>query len=237
MSLKLSKIDIIAFHILQRRGIDGNDKCEIKLSRPIPFRWGRVDCIPDEGQKWTPYPFEATKKELHSNAYGTGNQAVDDFKRDFNMTARETISLMATHGLTEFTKNFEESTKYKWIGGLGKKKDPISHHDINMMKGTMSNMYFKFLNGKTYWRGNAETFKSDGYFVGDANGDPVGGTAFYTSCTKAWNDPERAFGGPCHFRPTHPGKYVSLNYVNSNPYICIIMCHIKTLDCLKQVVP
>ena len=202
------------------------------MSRPIPFRWGRVDCIPDEGQKWTPYPFEATKKELHSNAYGTGNQAVDDFKRDFNMTAKETISLMATHGLTEFTKNFEESTKYKWIGGLGKKKNPISHHDINMMKGTMSNMYYKFLNGKTYWRGNAETFKSDGYFVGDANGDPVGGTAFYTSCTKAWNDPERAFGGPCHFRPTHPG--IPLLYIYQ-----FLHAHydIRIYNCLKQVVP
>ena len=104
---KLTKVFII-----QRRALDGNDKCEIKLAKPIPFKHGRVDCIPDDNLKWTPYPFEATKAERHSNAYGSGAQAVDDFKRDFNMTARETISLMATHGLTEFTKNWEESTKY-----------------------------------------------------------------------------------------------------------------------------
>ena len=118
------------------------------MAKPIPFKHGRVDCIPDDSLKWTPYPFEATKAERHSNAYGSGAQAVDDFKRDFNMTARETISLMATHGLTEFTKNWEESTKYKWIGGLGKKENPVTHHDINTMRGTMSNMYYKFLNGK-----------------------------------------------------------------------------------------
>ena len=51
---------------------------------------------------------------------------------------------MATHGLSEFTRNFEEKTKYKWIGGLGKKENPVTHHDINIMRGTMSNMYYKF---------------------------------------------------------------------------------------------
>ena len=95
----------------------------MKLSRPIPFRWGRTDCVPEEDKKWTPYSFEATKNERHSNAYETGTKAVQDFKRDFNMTARETISLMAIHGLAEFNKNYEESTFYKWIGGL--KRNPL----------------------------------------------------------------------------------------------------------------
>ena len=42
----------------------------------IPFRTGRIDCVPDQDLKWTPYPFEATKKEKHSNTYGTGIQAI-----------------------------------------------------------------------------------------------------------------------------------------------------------------
>ena len=181
--------------------IEGRDKCEIKLKRPIPFRSGRIDCIPDESSKWSPYPFEATKKEKHSNTYGTGTQVIKDLKQDFNMTARETISLMALHGLSTWTKNFEESTKYKWIGGF-QKSGPH--------RGSFSNMYYKILNGKTYWRGVDETYKGQypEYFVGDKNGDPVGGTSFSIHCHSAWNDSERTgSGGPCHFRPSHPGIF------------------------------
>ena len=167
----------------------------MKLSRPIPFRWGRTDCVPEDDKKWTPYSFEATKDERHSNAYETGTKAVQDFKRDFNMTARETISLMAIHGLAEFNKNFEESTFYKWIGGLKREGQ----------EGTFSNLYYKYLNGKTYWRGHSERFGKH-LFLGDEKGNPVGGNAFKIQCTKAWNDSERFYGGPCHFRPTHPGK-------------------------------
>ena len=82
-------------------------QCEIHSKRQIPFRWGRVDCIPDEDAKWTPYPFEATKPERHSNPFGTGKEAVDNLKRDFGLTAAETISLMALHGLAPFKHNSE----------------------------------------------------------------------------------------------------------------------------------
>ena len=97
--------------------MEGLDGCQIKLNRPLPFKWGRTDCIPDESEKWTPYDFEATKTEKHSNTYGSGNQVVDDLKGDFDLTARETISLMATHGLNQRTINFDEVTKYMgwWI--------------------------------------------------------------------------------------------------------------------------
>ena len=82
-------------------------ECEIKSNRQIPFRWGRADCIPDESAKWTPYPFEATKSERHSNPFGTSNEVVDDLKRDFGLTAAETISLMALHGLAPKGHNKE----------------------------------------------------------------------------------------------------------------------------------
>ena len=57
-------------------GIEGKENCKTKLNRYIPFRSGRVDCISDESAKWTPYGFEATKKEKHSNTYGTGTQVI-----------------------------------------------------------------------------------------------------------------------------------------------------------------
>ena len=179
--------------------IEGRQKCEMKLEKPIPFRSGRIDCIPNESLKWSPYPFEATKEEKHSNPHGTGDRVIKDLKEDFNLTARETISLMALHGLSG-DRNDEMFTKYNWIGGT---------------RYTFSNMYFKFLNGKTFWRGNADAFtpgknKYPKYFIGDKSGNPVGGTTWQIQCKSGWNDTEsgaekRNNGGPCHFRPSHPG--------------------------------
>ena len=81
-------------------------------------------------------------------------------------------------------------------------------------------MYFKILNGKTseksgtFWRGNTGMFKGNDYerfqypeyFVGDKNGNPVGGNSFNIHCHAYWTDPERVYGGPCHFRPLIPGN-------------------------------
>ena len=180
--------------------IEGRDKCEMKLPRPLPFRWGRIDCIPEKDKKWTPYPFEATKKERHSNTYGTGTQVIKDLKRDFNMTARESISLMALHGLATHTKNFEETTKYKWIGGI--RTDNTSQPGVhwNLRKGTFSNMYYKILNGKMY-----KMEMGLGFFVGDINGDPVYGTGFEINCARMWNNTNRHKSGPCKFFTSYPG--------------------------------
>ena len=195
--------------------IEGRDQCEMKQTRPLPFRWGRIDCIPDEDKKWTPYPFEATKKERHSNTYGTGTQVIKDLKRDFNMTARETISLMALHGLNTHTKIFEEAFKYKWIGGL--RIDNTSYPGTpwsNARRGTFSNMYYKILNGRRYDNhfGRPEDIPKNkklgyhGYFVGDKNGYPVNGTGFEINCASMWNNTNgREKSGPCKFKPSHPG--------------------------------
>ena len=176
----------------QLGAIEGIENCETKLDRYLPFRTGRVDCMPDEESKWTPYPFEATKTEKHSNTYGTGTQVIKDLKNDFNLTARETISLMSLHGLAFRTKNWELNTKYKWFGG-------------SAPNGSFSNMYFKILNGKTYHRGNGVP----PIMVGDKNGNPVGGTAFSIHCHATWNSTERRLGGPCHFRPTENGNILT----------------------------
>ena len=169
--------------------MEGLDGCQIKLNRALPFKWGRTDCIPDESEKWTPYDFEATKTEKHSNTYGTGNQVVDDLKGDFDLTARETISLMATHGLNQFTFNFDEVTKYKWAGG--------SKH------GSISRMYYKMLNGKTYEPEHCFGCSYKGFHLGDVNGDPVDGSSYLITCHDYWKNDEigtRRANGPCHFR-------------------------------------
>ena len=105
---------------------------------------------------------------------------------------------MALHGLSG-GRNEEQMSKYKWIGG-------------NF--GSFSNIYYKYLNGKTYWRGDKDIFNGKSYpdyFIGDKEGKPVGGTAFAVTCKAAWNDTEsgdeqRKYGGPCQFRVTHPGR-------------------------------
>jgi len=171
------------------------DKCEIKLNRPVPFRSGRIDCVPDESLKWTPYPFEATKTEKHSNTFGTGTQVVKDLKRDFDFTAKETISLMSLHGLARHTPNFEQFIKYKWIGGH---LPPPYTKD-----GILHRFYYKVLNGKRY-RHRTSSDKNK-YFTGDVNGNPVGGSGFWIDCKGQWNNTDRKYPGPCHFRPTETG--------------------------------
>jgi hypothetical protein len=181
--------------------LEGKEKCKMRLTRPLPFRTGRRDCVPDEDKKWTPYGFEATKKERHSNAYDHGNQVADDLKRDFGLTAKESISLMAIHGLAQFGKNGDEGTFYKWIGGhynefYGRTGSP---------KSTFSNMYFKALRGKSYGIGGGVPFEWDGLFVGDAKGEPFEGSAFSRTCLERWNNTERYYSGPCVFRATSVG--------------------------------
>lgn len=169
--------------------MEGLEGCQIKLNRPLPFKWGRTDCIPDESEKWTPYDFEATKTEKHSNTYGSGNQVVDDLKGDFDLTARETISLMATHGLNQFTFNFDEVTKYKWAGGS--------------KFGSISRMYYKMLNGKTYEPEHCFGCSYKGFHIGDINGEPVDGPSYGIHCHDYWINDEigtRGKNGPCHFR-------------------------------------
>ena len=141
--------------------------------------------------RWTPFDFEATQPEKHSNPFGTGNQVVDNLKKDFDFTARETIALMALHGTHEFGKSFEQFLKYKWIGQK------------------VSRLYFKFLNGKKYREGGSTKGNSGigEYLIGDVNGNPVAGTTFYIDCKGQWKNFERAYPGPCHFRPTQPGYW------------------------------
>ena len=56
--------------------------------------------------------------------------------------------------------------------------------------------YFKMLNGKTFWRGSKDGFgvmqdsRYPEYFIGDKDGNPVGGTSWSVHCKSQWNDTE-----------------------------------------------
>ena len=197
----------------QLGAIDGIDKCQIKLRERdnLPFRYGRIDCIPEEDKKWTPYPFEATKTENHANAYGTGKDVIDALAKDFDLSAAESIAIMAIHGVASFGSNFEHLMKYRWIGGSRKTKEGNTER---MSPSSFSHMYYKILNGKFYenMMGSEKNGGEDGLMVGDINGDPVQGGGWILSCRSAQNRTDTSskeknpyHGGPCHFRPTRSG--------------------------------
>merc|ERR1719204_1313836 len=186
----------------------GKEGCLTKLNRPIPFRTGRRDCIPDPDKKSTPYDFEATEEEVHSNPQGCGIREGKNLKKDFNLTARETLAVFATHGLNyKSALALTEGIQYKWIGGS-------VHNHWNPTKGTFSNMYFKILAGKRYQMGRGELnedvtgdFVPD-YIIGDKNGNPVGKGGFQLQCSDYWpRQPGKTLGGPCLFRPVSPGGW------------------------------
>ena len=132
----------------QLGAIEGIEACKFKLDNPLPFKFGRKDCLPDPEKA---FPFMASKKENHANAYGTGKKVIEDLNKDFGLDAEETISLMAVHSLANFGANPEHLMKYRWIGGSQKAKNgaPI---DVSQRAApaSFSNMYFKILNGQFY---------------------------------------------------------------------------------------
>merc|ERR1712055_108600 len=85
--------------------IEGKEKCLWKLQQPVPFQYGRVDCVKNKSKAATDFPFEATNKESHSNPFGQGDSVLKDLKRDFDMPARQSIALMAVHGMPPLVHN------------------------------------------------------------------------------------------------------------------------------------
>jgi len=171
----------------QTRLLEGESECFLKLHKPITFQTGRVDCVPDPELKVTEFDYEGTRQESHSNPWGTGDQVLRDLKEDFNLTARESIALMATHSIAPQDHNKKMVTKYRWIGA------PY-----------LSNMYYKYLaKSAVYERGDGLGFDPSYAFhsVGNKYGGPVAGSEWRFHCHGIWNTSEHN-GGPCHFRPT-----------------------------------
>ena len=58
--MSLSNFALYGFCSLQVTLLEGRDKCEIKLKKPMKFQYGRKDCIPTNPIR----PYETTKEEV-----------------------------------------------------------------------------------------------------------------------------------------------------------------------------
>ena len=96
--------------------LEGKEKCLWKLQQPVPFKYGRADCVRDTSKAATEFPFEATNKESHSNPFGQGDWVLKDLKRDFDMPARQSIALMSVHALPPGVHNKQLEIQYRWPG-------------------------------------------------------------------------------------------------------------------------
>ena len=86
-------------------GLEGKENCFWRLHKPIPFQYGRADCVRDESKATKKFPFSATDHENHANPFGQGDSVLKELKRDFGMSARHTIALMAAHGISTHAHN------------------------------------------------------------------------------------------------------------------------------------
>ena len=108
--------------------LEGMDKCLWKLHKPIPFQYGRADCVNNHKQAQTGCPFEATDTENHFNHNGLASTVLEGLRDDFGLSARQSIALMASHGIKRPSHDKVMGMTYTWAG------NPF-----------ISNLYFKTL--------------------------------------------------------------------------------------------
>ena len=177
----------------------GEDACLIKLPRPIPFQFGRRDCISDGGfSKDDTATYKTTRLETEFDHNGPSKDILDGMEREFELTKEESIALMATHSTAINMENERENIKYGWIGNY------------------LSNMYYKYLAMvPTYMvlHGLNNYVPDNLVLRGDQNGNPVDGRRWRAHCFNQWkkqNDDDK-FTGPFIFQPTHAGCRRRLN--------------------------
>lgn len=176
------------FHARQQVTLlESREACEIKMTKPLKFLTGRVDCVSDdpEGRGYV-----TTKHEVHNKMFGDAKHVIDFGKSEFGMDTVRWVALMAIHGAVHFPANL--GVKYTWVG-----------------PGYLSNVYYKMIANKPMYRndrggdlsfgtaaGSAEILASA---KGDPEGNPVPIFGWRASCMAHWNTSE---GGPCFLRPT-----------------------------------
>ena len=170
--------------------LEGKEKCLWKLQEPVPFQYGRADCVKDQAAASTDFPFEATNKESHSNPFGQGDWVLKDLKRDFGMPARQSIALMAVHAIAPEKHNRQLEISYRWGG------NPF-----------LSNNYYKTLGSRPQYNLGAGIRLggqiSDGILVGDELGRPLirDVQGDYQLTMKNWWNTSHPDSGPWFFRP------------------------------------
>ena len=96
--------------------LEGMDKCLWKLHKPIPFQYGRADCVNNHEQAQTGCPFEATDTENHFNHNGLASTVLEGLRDDFGLSARQSIALMASHGIKRPSHDKVMGMTYTWAG-------------------------------------------------------------------------------------------------------------------------
>ena len=101
--------------------------------------------------------------------HGSTEEVLTFMKEQQGLSARDTLALMGIHSIVVHngipTHNEIEALRYMWIG------TPY-----------FSNMYYKIITGKpiydpkTFWHGRND--RRGTVSVGDADGNPIGGTKF-----------------------------------------------------------
>jgi len=187
------------FHARQQvTMLEGRDKCEMKLTKPLKFRTGRRDCKTEEDRKYV-----TKDHELHPNPWGDGRHLVDYGRKAFRMDPEHWMALQAIHGATH---GVGMNIKYTWFG-----------------PGYISNVYFKRIANKPTYQigtgggdlsflacvgeGSSQTYVRN-IAIGDQNGQPVAMTGWRTSCFYHFNTTE---GGPCMMRPMNPSSWDAPN--------------------------
>ena len=173
--------------------LEGKEKCLWKLQQPVPFQYGRADCVRDSHAATTDFPFEATNKESHSNPFGQGDWVLKDLKRDFGMPARQSIALMAVHAIAPAKHNTQLEVNYVWPGS------PF-----------ISNGYFKTLGSRPQYNLLAGIRlgwgKSDAPLTGDEFGRPLTREVQgdFSITMRNWWNTSLPDSGPWFFRPLKP---------------------------------
>merc|ERR1719209_1436142 len=186
--------------------LEGREKCEIKLNKPLKFLTGRKDCISDdpEGRGYV-----TSKEENQPKFMGSANENIDYGRNFFNMDAEHFAALMGIHGAVH---NGHIGLKYTWMGA-----------------GYISNVYFKQLANKPLYKmgkggdlsftSKDESIPNYNVAVGDGEGNPIAHTGWRTSCMYVWNT---TMGGPCVLRPTPVGSWDAPSKTQFvNPNLCL----------------
>ena len=125
--------------------LESREACEIKLTKPLKFLTGRVDCVSDdpEGRGYVTTKHEVrlqkdinhfiTVTQVHNKMFGDAKHVIDFGKSEFGMDTVQWVALMAIHGAVHFPANL--GVKYTWVG-----------------PGYLSNVYYKMIANKPMYR-------------------------------------------------------------------------------------
>lgn len=184
------------FHVRQQIPLlEGREKCDIKLTKPIKFRTGRSDCVPTDPER----PYSTNKEEDHPLFSGNTPEILDFLHKSFGFSDRDSVALMGIHSVIKHrvARSLRiAGFKYTWIGSpylttiYYKMLANRPLYSQNTQEGTDSNFGTLSL-----YTGNPR----DRVAVGDSEGNPIQGFRWRAHCNTLWNTTD---GGPCFWRPS-----------------------------------